>query len=605
MAGTGSIRILSEAVARKIAAGEVIERPQSVVRELLDNSLDAGATIIDVRLEAGGNDLIRVTDNGSGMGREDLQRCYLPHATSKIVTDDDLLRLRTLGFRGEALSSMAAISRLTVTSMPTTASEGSEPVAVPHRIEIHGGKLIGISPAAGGSGTTVEVSGLFYNVPARKQFLKRAQSESALVRSALVDKAIAFPEVTFRLFAGDELKLFLPAGGRIERIVAAYAERVQPALLQSLTGSGEGFQFEIVAGEPSAARKDRKLVQLFVNRRRIWEYALVQAVEYAYRDHLHGGLFPVAFLFLDVEPALVDFNIHPAKREARFRNLPDIHRRVVDVVSSYLHVFQRASVPTALGSDSPNLTGFDSTTRTAAVADSPWKPYSPDRANAGPVRAGSPADHGASGQWRPIHGHRHPTGNATYDLSRSFELPDETTGDFRYLGQLFGLFLVVERGDRLFLVDQHAAHERIIYDRLKLGAAGQDLLIPVQFGADATEGDVLEQQSAELIRLGITIRRTGPENWELVSVPASVEMEAEELIGMIRELATRPADFSREIYASMSCRAAVMDGDIISRATAMSIISESLGLENARCPHGRPIWAEFSRDHLMQIVGRI
>jgi DNA mismatch repair protein MutL len=589
-------------VARKIAAGEVIERPQSVVRELLDNSIDAGATNIDLHLESGGNDLIRVTDNGSGMTRENLERCYLPHATSKITTDDDLLRLSTLGFRGEALSSMAAVSRLTVTSMPSLPAAPPTSAPVPHRIEVHAGKLIGVEPASGGVGTTVEVASLFFNVPARKRFLKRPQSESALVRAVLVDRAIAFPDVTFRLFSGADLKLFLPVGGVTERITAAYPERTEPALLHELKGSGDGFTFEIVAGEPAAHRKDRKQVQIFVNHRRIWEYALVQAVEYAYRNYMHGGLFPVAYLFLEVEPELVDFNIHPAKREARFRNLPEIHRRVVDVLSSYLRAFDRPSASSSFGSEAPRLAGFGSPTGAESVADSPWKASAANRGEAtgGPGGAWQPA-----GQWRAVQSSGPPARGASYDLSRSLELPDDAAGDFRYLGQLFGLFLVVERADRLYLVDQHAAHERIIYDRLRHGSAGQELLIPVQFSADENDGTVLEQQKGELEKLGIEIRRTGTESWELVSVPASVGIEAEELIEMIRELTARPADFSRELYASMSCRAAIMDGDIISRTTAMSIISDALELTNARCPHGRPIWAEFSREELMKIVGRI
>ncbi|MBU8914217.1 MAG: DNA mismatch repair endonuclease MutL, partial [Spirochaetales bacterium] len=541
---------------------------------------------IDVHLESGGNDLIRVTDDGSGMTRENLERCYLPHATSKITTDDDLLRLRTLGFRGEALSSMAAVSRLTVTSMRLLPGVDAPqpPAAVPHRIQVHGGKLIEVAPAAGSPGTSVEVANLFFNVPARKRFLKRAQSESALVRATLVDKALAFPDVTFRLFSGNDLKLFLPAGGRTDRITAAYPERTEPALLHSLAGSGDGFTFEIIAGEPTAPRKDRKQVQIFVNRRRIWEFGLVQAIEYGYRDYLHGGLFPVAYLFLEVEPDLVDFNIHPAKREARFRNLPEIHRRVVETLGSYLRTFDRASMRSPFGSDTPRLPDFGSAASGAGVADSPWKPAPSDR---GSFAAGG----------RPP--------GASYDLSRSLELPDETGTDFRYLGQLFGLFLVVERDDRLFLVDQHAAHERILYDRLSQGSAGQELLFPLKFGAEKDYGDVLEQQKGELEKLGIEIRQIGPEIWELVSVPASIGMEAEELIDMIRELAARPEDFSRELYASMACRAAIMDGDIISRATAMSIISDALELTNARCPHGRPIWAEFSREQLMKIVGRI
>lgn len=577
------IHILPDQVARKIAAGEVIERPLSVVRELLDNSLDAGASETEVHLESGGNELVRVVDNGMGMGVEDLEHCYLPHATSKIRTDADLLHVRTLGFRGEALGSIAAVSRLAVTSLPS--AEGS----VPHRIEVHGGALITSGPAPGSRGTSVEVRTLFYNIPARKRFLKRPQSESSLVRSVFVDKALAHPEVSFRLFSESELRLYLPAADRIGRIAAAFPSQSEPALLQELGGSGDGFRFTIIAGEPSGARRDRKHLQVFVNRRRIREYALVQAMEYAYRDYLHGGLFPVAYLFLEVEPELVDFNVHPAKREARFRNMPAIHRRIVDTLASHLRAFNR-SVPPDL-SVPPTLAGLQTGSdhhQRNRTAGSPPAQWSPTNTN---LRTPTP-------RYGPA-----------YDLSRSFQLPEEPDNGgaarVRYLGQIFGLFLVVERADRLYLVDQHAAHERIIYDRLKDGSAAQKMLFPVQFDLDPESGAALEEHRTELAHLGITVHRTEPEVWELTSVPAAVAVDTGELIGMIRELCGRPADFSRELYASMSCRAAIKDGDVVSPATALAIVSEALALANARCPHGRPIWAEYSREDLMRLVGRL
>lgn len=577
------IHILSDQVARKIAAGEVIERPQSVVRELLDNSLDAGASEIEVHLESGGNDLVRVVDNGVGMGVDDLERCYLPHATSKIRTDADLLHVRTLGFRGEALGSIAAVSRLTVTSLPSTES------SLPHRIEVHGGALINSGPAAGDRGTSVEVRSLFYNIPARKRFLKRPQAESSLVRSVFVDKALAHPEVSFRLFSESELRLYLPGADQVGRIAAAFPGQSQPALLQELHGSGDGFRFTIVAGEPSGARRDRKHLQVFVNRRRIREYALVQAVEYAYRDYLHGGLFPVAYLFLEVDPELVDFNVHPAKREARFRNLPVIHRRIVDTFASHLRAFNR-SLPPDLPV-SPTLTGLQ--THPVHIQQNHTSGAPPTRWSAADANLRTPA----------------PRYGPAYDLSRSFQVPDEhetigTTG-VRYLGQIFGLFLVVERADRLYLVDQHAAHERIIYDRLKDGSAAQEMLFPVQFDLDPELGSALEEHQTELAQLGVTVRRTGSEAWDLTGVPAAVSVDAGELIEMIRELCARPADFSKELYASMSCRAAVKDGDVVSPATALAIISGALALSNARCPHGRPIWTEYSREDLMRQVGRL
>jgi DNA mismatch repair protein MutL len=573
---TSRIHILSPSVARKIAAGEVIDRPAAVVRELMENSLDAGATSVDVLMEAGGNDLIRVTDNGGGMTREDLELCYRAHATSKIATDDDLMHVDTLGFRGEALGSMAAVSRLTVVSAP--------PDGVPHRLRVQAGRLQEIAPAAGSPGTTVEVADLFYNLPARRRFLKRPQSESALVRSVFTDRALAFPDASFRLFSGAEMRLFLQPGDRVARIAAAYPEKTEPSLLHALAGSGDGFAFELIAGEPSAARRDRKQLQVFVNRRRVWEYALVQAVEYAYRDYLHGGLYPTGYLFLDVQPELIDFNIHPAKREVRFRNLPDIHRRIVDVLQGYLRTFDRRA---AIGGGwEAELTGLAERPATGALArETPG----------GAGDAGSLALRTEPGG----------TGSAVaYDLTRTFEIPQEPHG-FRYLGQLFGLFLVVERENRLFLVDQHAAHERIIYEQLRNGPAAQELLFPLAFDVDSGEDEVLAAHRDELAHMGIGIEQREPGTWELTSTPASVEVDAESLVELIRELADRPADFQRELFASISCRAAVMDGDILSRSAALGIVTSAMEMTNARCPHGRPIWAEFSREELMRLVERM
>jgi DNA mismatch repair protein MutL len=566
--GASRIHILDPSVARKIAAGEVIERPAGVVRELLDNSLDARASRIEVGLEGGGTELIRVVDDGHGMGRDDLERSVLPHATSKIATDDDLLHVRTLGFRGEALPSVAAVSRLDITSAP--------PEETPHRLRVEAGRVTALEPAPGAPGTSVAVADLFYNVPARRQFLKRPGSEFTTARSVFLDKALAFPDVEFRLASNGELKSVLPRADRVERIAAAYPQRTEPAMLHEIEAAGEGFRALVVAGEPTAPRKDRKALQVFVNRRRIWEFALVQAVEYAYRDYLHGGLYPVAYLFVDVEPELVDFNIHPAKREVRFRNLPEIHRRVVSALSSYLSVFDRRAV--SMGEALP----FGEST----VAE--------------PSGSSAPA-------------HAAPSGRATFDLSRVLaptpsadHAAEPTTGDdpgFRYLGQIMGLFLVVERGDRLYLVDQHAAHERIIYDRLRSGAGGQELLFPVRLEVHADAEQTLRGKRDELRRLGIELaERDGA--WELLTVPSAVPVEAESLAALLMDLLDQPADFERELYASLSCRSAVKDGDALAPQTAISIVRGVLGLDNARCPHGRPVWAEFTRDQLVSLVGR-
>lgn len=615
MSGARSrIHILDPSVARKIAAGEVIERPAGVVRELLDNSLDASASRIEVELSGGGRELIRVVDDGHGMPRDDLERAVLPHSTSKITTDDDLLHVRTLGFRGEALSSVAAVSRLEITSAP--------PDETPHRLRVEAGRVTALEPAPGAPGTTVAVEDLFHNVPARRQFLKRAASEFTSARSVFLDKALAFPEIEFHLSSNGESRAVLPRASRVERIAAAYPQRTEPAMLHEIEASGEGFRALVVAGEPGSPRKDRKGLQVFVNRRRVWEYALVQAVEYAYRDYLHGGLYPIAYLFVDVEPELVDFNIHPAKREVRFRNLPEIHRRVVAALSNYLRVFDRRAVSTGeslpFGDASVAETAPGSSARAQGAA-SPW----PGRDSAvGTSRGASPHGRGSyapaphDGMPGPA-----PAGRAVFDLSRVLEAATGTAGadaprsagdtgarsvhepGFRYLGQVMGLFLVVERGDRLYLVDQHAAHERIIYDRLRSGAGGQELLFPVRLEVDAGADATLRGKREELRRLGIEVEeRDG--GWELLTVPSAVSIEAESLAALLMDLLERPADFERELYASLSCRSAVKDGDELAPQTAVSIVRGVLGLDNARCPHGRPVWAEFSRDELISLVGR-
>ncbi len=564
-----SIEILDPAVARKISAGEVIDRPAAVVRELLENSLDAGASEVEVDLIGGGTELIRVVDDGHGMSRTDLERCYLPHATSKIVTDDDLRRVRSLGFRGEALSSIATVSKLEITSAPAD--------GVPRQIRIEGGRLVSNGPAAGAHGTRVAVGDLFYNVPARKVFQKRSASEFQVCRSVFVDRALAFADVAFRLRSGGEVRVFLPPDDLCGRISSAYPNLLEPALLHELEASGDGFRARIVAGEPGSPRKDRKTLQVFVNRRRVWEYALVQAMEYAYRDYLHGGLYPVAFLFLDVDAELVDFNVHPAKREVRFRTLPEIHRRIVRALADYLRVFDRRAAPPS------HALPFASAVAEPRPAFDLNRVYRPD-----PVVA----DQDASVPGTP---------GSAGPPDRSG--PADEHGPFRYLGQIMDLFLVVERADRLYLVDQHAAHERIIFDRLRNGGSGQELLFPVHLEVDPQGHSVLQEKRGELRRMGIEIEeRDG--TWELVTVPSLVSVEADTLASLLMDLLERPADFERELYASLSCRSAVMDGARLSTEDAQRIITEVMDLRNAVCPHGRPIWIEWSREQLYSLVGR-
>ena len=302
---SGRVRVLSEPVARKIAAGEVIDRPFAAVRELLDNAIDSGADEITLTLEGGGIEGIAVRDNGCGMIREDLEICWLPHATSKIESMEDLESVLTLGFRGEALSSMAACSRLEIVSSRNEKA---------FRLTIHGGKMLELISHRGAPGTSVTVKGLFYNMPARRRFLKSSRGEITMCRRIFLEKAAAHPEVAFRLFIDGVLKNYLPVSSPLERIPAAWPRLAPPSSWWETQAEGDGFRITAVHARPEISRKDRQYIQIYANRRRIDEFALVQAVQYAYDAWMPGGTFPTAFIFIDVDPSLVDFNIHPATR---------------------------------------------------------------------------------------------------------------------------------------------------------------------------------------------------------------------------------------------------------------------------------------------------
>ena len=320
---TRPIRELPPEVARKIAAGEVIDRPAAVVRELLDNAIDSGASRVAVEITGGGIEGIRVVDDGAGMTAEDLSISTKTHTTSKIAREDDLLELATLGFRGEALSSIQAVSRLEI----TTTRDGREA----WRLEPSG-----IVPARLAGGTIVQVTGLFANFPARRQFLKRPAAETSLCKQTFLEKALPWPSVEFRLTIDGVLKSVLPpAETLLARSLAAFEPKESESFFHEISGSGSGFTFRAVLGNPDVRRNDRRELMVFVNGRRIMEYGLLQAIEYGAEGHFPNGAHPFGLLFVTIDPALVDFNIHPAKREARFRDPGSLHHAVSSAVRDF------------------------------------------------------------------------------------------------------------------------------------------------------------------------------------------------------------------------------------------------------------------------------
>lgn len=552
--GSRRIRILRDEVSRKIAAGEVIDRPFSIVRELLDNAIDAGAQAIDVFLESGGLGRVRVVDDGAGMSREDVADCWKPHATSKIESEDDLLRISTLGFRGEALSSIATCSRLAITSCEAA----GEPA---HRLEVLGGVLKGLDASQGRKGTVVDVAELFFNFPARKKFLRSTSAESNLCRAIFVDRAVSHPGIAFSLFADGEIKLSLSRASRTERISLCFPRQVDSRMLFESTARGNGFTVSITAARPEVRRRDRKLIQVFVNRRRVSEYSLTQAAEYGFSGFLPGGWYPIAFVFIDIEPGLVDFNIHPAKKEVRFRNLPEVHSTVVAAIRAELAGSEPAQ---------PSLP--------SAHAARVW---------------GTSAAIGESGQTLSFL----PPGKA--QLS---EQPDAQS--IRFLGQIFGVFLVFELSDRLLILDQHAAHERIIYERLGSGVPKlQEMLFPLSFDVSEEEEARLQANLDELAGAGIQARRVGARSYEITAVSEDFEpLHEDALVELVR--GTGGQEWREALRATAACRLAIKEGDSVDPVTARQLCAQALQLAVPRCPHGRPIWHELSEDALRKLVDR-
>lgn len=560
-----SIQVLQESVAKKIAAGEVIDRPCSVVRELLDNSLDAGASSIEVHITDGGKQSIRVVDNGSGMSKEDLQLCTLSHATSKIRHEDDLLSVSSLGFRGEALASISAVAKVTLQSRTPDAKNG-------YILYRDISDTTEVRPAPCPIGTIIEVRDLFYNLPARRHFVKQAAAETGLIRRTLTDKAAAYPDVEFKLYVDSKLNTHSVPESRIDRIRNLYSNAAPANLWYSVSANRQGFSLTFVGVKPDMYRRDRRYLQVFVNKRRVSEFALQQAIEYSYSDYIPGGNYPVGFIFIDIEPNLVDFNIHPAKKEIRFRNKGELHHQIVVMLQS-------------------TLKGHSISVRKKADHTVSYDLDFPKR--------------------------NHSQRTVQYDLHTQFIPPDtkntvvyenphdtRTRMDYRYIGQLFDVFLLVESDERFFMIDMHAGHERLQYDIFRNAHSVQQLMIPISFTVSDSRNTYLQQNETVLSELGISLKACGQLSWELTGVPETFAGDPHKLIPFLAGEQGYSSQLAVFLYATLACRSAVKEGERLLPEQANAIIKGVFQLDDARCPHGRPIWIEFDRRTLYKMVGR-
>lgn len=591
------VKLLSKETASKIAAGEVIERPASVVRELLDNSIDAGASQIIVEIEEGGISSIRVSDDGCGMTREDLELCTHTHSTSKIEEAEDLLHLRSLGFRGEALSSVQAVSSLEITST----REG------PAAWKLSLGK---ISPARLNKGTTVEVKNLFENFPARKKFLKRPQYEAAQCRQTFVEKALPHYNIEMRYIADGINKLILPPHSSLkERCLAAMSLKEPEELFYEINQEGDGFSFKAVLGSPAVVRSDKRNIYIFVNGRRINEYGLVQAVCYASEGYFPNGGFPSAFVFLNVDPERVDFNIHPAKREAKFEDYKEIHHSLSSTISSF---YKQKTVSDLLKeSYQPEYTrGFDfeKTEYEAADLNQSYNPAGTKNYQQNSTKTYWPSSPikqlETSTAFQEVSAAQHRLSAAAYETSAVPQ--DLPKSDFKFLGQFCGTFIAVEKNNALYIIDQHAAHERILFEGLKksLGPS-QELLIPYRIETESEKDDeIIRLNLQELQKAGFNISEEKKGLWIIRAVPIRWQGTEKDLKEDLAGSGKDPSGLMHHILARSACRAACKDGDIIDPVSAYNIAVKTFALPEPLCPHGRPLYFIIDRTELFKRIKR-
>ena len=626
----GIIRELPPSLVNQIAAGEVVERPASVLKEIVENSLDAGATRISVVIDPAGDGLIQVRDNGVGILRDDLPRAFLRHATSKISSWEDLLSARSLGFRGEALASIASVSKVTVESR-----HGSEPVGT--RLVLVPGEPPEETDWSGPVGTNLAIRDLFFNVPVRKKFLKSPQTEQGHLTEALTRIALGFPECQFDMATPSRKILALESRETPRlRILDLFPSLNEEDLAVHEIGGGD-WRVQVYLLRPDRVRKDRQSQHLFINHRWVRHPGLLEAITQGGGGRLSRDVHVGAWVYLELAPEKLDVNVHPTKREVRLLEGDRLFSLVKRAVEETFFLFDaRVSSPVSSGGPEPVLplaerpdTVMPNTERTDKEAFLPAPSLPEDR---GPslLRESGAAPYAPPSR-TPLRSGRSIPGLPARPLDRpaSFaRLPevlkglplsgrDSLSGDLSVLGQLAGTYLVVAWGQDLALVDWHTAHERINYEkyRRQVGAEGvtrSSLLFPVVYRVPLTVADSLDGRLEELSRIGFDLDRTGPDSFRVRSVPFL--LEGEDPLESLEALRDQTSDFSipvlrsdriDELLMTVSCHRSVRKNDVFDLADGERLVRELLETPHPyTCPHGRPTMMRLSRADLDLWFGR-
>ena len=631
------INLLTADVYNKIAAGEVVDRPYSVVKELVENAVDAGATEISVEIEGGGKKRIRVTDNGSGMEKSDLPLAYASHATSKLKVADDLFAIRTLGFRGEAIASVAAVSKMEIVSRT---AEGEA-----YSLRSEGGVLGEVLPAAGAKGTVVTVDDLFFNVPARLKFLKSDAQEEGDIAGVMARFLLSHPEISFTYLANGKIKYRSFGDGLPAALAAVYGAGILNDCIE-IDAEKHGIRIHGFLGNRNFFKPNRTWQSLFVNGRYVVNQTVGAAVTNAYASYLMKRQYPFYVLFLDVPPEVVDVNVHPNKADVRFADNQIIYGCVYSVVSAVLDgnsraleylvnqlqpaaaevqeevkpapapVFTAMPTPSAPPQQQQQTMSYEAAKKEVKFDDTIPKGNEPRFFDEPPVQmeVRSPASEA-------------PLGNAPEDAFAENQRflreqavkakqervePDTLT----YKGELFRTYLIYEAGDCAYLIDQHAAHERILYDRLRekwenRSVVSQSMLAPFLLTVNGQEFAFLERNFPVLREIGFEIDAFGDDAVKVSAVPVELmgidlnKFFGEVLASIETLRAIKLVDILKDKLATAACKAAVKGGELLSEQEARSLIRETGGDLGLKCPHGRPAVVKVRKSELEKLFKRI
>ncbi|MGE5376563.1 MAG: DNA mismatch repair endonuclease MutL [Bacteroidota bacterium] len=596
------IRLLSSEVASQIAAGEVIERPASVVKELLENSLDAGARSITIAIEEAGKKLIEVADDGSGIPPAELELAVARHATSKLVRSDDLFSISTLGFRGEALASIGSVSRMTITSRVQQEQEGA-------RLKVEGGIPGKLTKVGTTVGTTVRVEELFYNVPARLKFLKSDVTERRAIDQLVTRYALAYPDIRFKLSDGKNVTLQTTGDGDRRTILAALHGVDTARQMLEIASEEEGYRLTGFISPISLTRSNRREITFFINGRWVHEVSLSTALLQAYHTLLMVGRYPMTALFLEMRPEEVDVNVHPAKAEVRFRN-PD---RIFSFVqrSARKALLAYSPVPNV----APSLWGI-----TRTVPDEPVHHTGLDWAigHDEPISSNQPAgDREQREPWMqeigPLSEVRSQPSTALQPSTSSFQ---PAIPLLRLIGQIGATYLVAEGPDGLYLVDQHAAHERVLFEKLMAqhemkNIPAQALLTPEVVTLPPQSSQLLISQLPILQHFGFDVEEFGPNTFQVRAMPVLFmgSNPSAALRALVEDFEEDEAPLQNEIEARLAARVckrmAVKAGHVLTGDEQRALLIDLEACDSPRtCPHGRPTMIHLSVDMLERQFGR-